>query len=180
MKKIELMIVVVAMVLLAACDDFIDTVPKGKVIPTTMDDFKSMIIDVTASSVAYPMANVCSDDVFNKDLNGNSSAGKAYYWMEDFYKENEKDPSWNTPYEQMYKMNVVVQYVMDSTEGTPEEKAAILAEAKCWRAYYNWYLQSLYAPAYQAGTASTDLSVPLAQVPDLEAKYSRKKSKRNT
>lgn len=45
MKKIELMIVVVAMVLLAACDDFIDTVPKGKVIPTTMDDFKSMIID---------------------------------------------------------------------------------------------------------------------------------------
>lgn len=52
MKKIELMIVVVAMVLLAACDDFIDTVPKGKVIPTTMDDFKSMIIDVTASSVA--------------------------------------------------------------------------------------------------------------------------------
>lgn len=173
MKKIELMIVVVAMVLLAACDDFIDTVPKGKVIPTTMDDFKSMIIDVTASSVAYPMANVCSDDVFNSNLNGNSSAGKAYYWMEDFYKENEKDPSWNTPYEQMYKMNVVVQYVMDSTEGTPEEKAAILAEAKCWRAYYNWYLQSLYAPAYQAGTASTDLSVPLAQVPDLEAKYSR-------
>ena len=82
MKKIELMIVVVAMVLLAACDDFIDTVPKGKVIPTTMDDFKSMIIDVTASSVAYPMANVCSDDVFNSNLNGNSSAGKAYYWME--------------------------------------------------------------------------------------------------
>lgn len=76
MKKIELMIVVVAMVLLAACDDFIDTVPKGKVIPTTMDDFKSMIIDVTASSVAYPMANVCSDDVFNSNLNGNSSPEK--------------------------------------------------------------------------------------------------------
>ena len=29
MKKIELMIVVVAMVLLAACDDFIDTVPNS-------------------------------------------------------------------------------------------------------------------------------------------------------
>lgn len=173
MKKIELIIVVMAMALLAACDDFIDTVPKGKVIPTTMDDFKSMIIDVTASSVAYPTANICSDDVFNNNLNGNTSNGKAYYWMEDFYKENEKDPSWNTPYEQMYKMNVVVQYVMGSTEGTPEEKEAILAEAKCWRAYYNWYMQSLYAPAYQAATAATDLSVPLVQVPDLEAKHVR-------
>lgn len=173
MKKVKLMIGIVAMGLLAACDDFIDTVPKGKVIPTTMDDFKSMIIDVTASSVAYPMANVCSDDVFNDDLDGNTSAGRAYYWMEDFYKENEGDNAWNKPYEQMYKMNVVVQNIMGSTEGTPEEKAAILAEAKCWRAYYNWYLQSLYAPAYDASTAETDLSVPLARVPDLEAKYTR-------
>lgn len=173
MKKIQLIIAVAAMASLTACDNFMDTVPKGKVIPTTTDDFKSMIIDVTASSVAYPTANVCSDDVFNNDLNGNTSNGRAYYWMEDFYKANEKDPAWNTPYEQMYKMNVVVENIMGSTEGTQEEKEAIMAEAKCWRAYYNWYLQSIYAPAYQASTAATDLSVPLVQVPDLEAKHSR-------
>lgn len=173
MKKIQLIIAVATMASLTACDNFMDTVPKGKVIPTTMDDFKGMIIDVTASSAAYPTANVCSDDVFNNNLDGNTSNGRAYYWMEDFYKENEKDPAWNTPYEQMYKMNVVVENIMGATEGTQEEKRAILAEAKCWRAYYNWYLQSIYAPAYQASTAATDLSVPLVQVPDLEAKHSR-------
>ncbi|WP_302614737.1 RagB/SusD family nutrient uptake outer membrane protein [uncultured Bacteroides sp.] len=174
MKKIQLIIAVAALTAsFASCDKFMDTVPKGKVIPTTTDDFKSMIIDVTASSVAYPTANVCSDDVFNNNLDGNTSNGRAYYWMEDFYKENEKDPAWNAPYEQMYKMNVVVENIMGATEGTLEEKEAILAEAKCWRAYYNWYLQSLYAPAYQASTAATDLSVPLVLIADLEAKHSR-------
>ncbi len=174
MNKIQLIIAVAALTAsFASCDKFMDTVPKGKVIPTTTDDFKSMIIDVTASSVAYPTANVCSDDVFNNNLDGNTSNGRAYYWMEDFYKENEKDPAWNAPYEQMYKMNVVVENIMGATEGTLEEKEAILAEAKCWRAYYNWYLQSLYAPAYQASTAATDLSVPLVLIADLEAKHSR-------
>lgn len=173
MKKIELLIVWVIVGILSACDDFIDTVPKGMVIPTTTEDFRQMIIDATSSSVAYPLANVCSDDVYSVDVKENASDGRAYYWMEDFYKANEPDKAWNTPYEQMYRMNVVVQSIMGSTEGTQEEKEAIRAEAKCWRAYYNWYLQSLYAPTYDAATAETDLSVPLVQVPDLEAKSSR-------
>lgn len=163
------MAVAATALLAVSCDDFIDTVPKGKVIPTTVEDFKGIVIDVTASSVAYPMANVCSDDVFYTSPNPNTSTGKAYFWMEDFYKENEKDNAWNTTYEWMYKMNVVIDNIMGATEGTPEEKKAIMAEAKCWRAYYNWYLQSLYA----TGTAVTDLSVPLVQHPDLEAKHSR-------
>lgn len=169
MNKIKLTAVAATALMAVSCDDFIDTVPKGKVIPTTVEDFKGMIIDVTASSVAYPLANICSDDVFYTNPDPNTSAGKAYFWMEDFYKEKEEDDAWNSTYEQMYKMNVVVDNIMGATEGTPEEKKALLAEAKCWRAYYNWYLQSLYA----TGTAATDLSIPLVQHPDLEAKYSR-------
>lgn len=173
MKKIRIIFLLFVVVLLQACDSFTDTVPKGKVIPTTVSDYKGMIIDVISSSVAYPLANVCSDNVYSADQKESTTTGRAYYWLENFYRDNEGDNAWNATYAQMYKMNVVAQNIMGATEGTEEEKKAILAEAKCWRAYYNWYLQSLYAVTYQANTAATDLSVPLVQVPDLEARLPR-------
>ena len=52
MKKIELLIVLAIIGILSACDDFIDTVPKGMVIPTTTEDFRQMIIDATSSSLS--------------------------------------------------------------------------------------------------------------------------------
>ena len=70
-------------------------------------------------------------------------------------------------------MNVVINNIMSSTEGTEAEKKAVLAETKVWRAYYYWYLQSLYAKDYNESTASTDLSVPLSLTPDLEAELPR-------
>lgn len=158
---------------ITACSDFTETTPKGKVIPTTTEDFKEMTIDVTNSSTAYPLANVCSDDVYSEDQTGIDNTSKAYYWMEDFYKQNEEDEAWNNTYERIYVMNVVINNIMGSTQGTDSEKKAVLAEAKLWRAYYYWYLQSLYAKDYDENTASTDLSVPLSLTPDLEAELPR-------
>lgn len=158
---------------LTACSDFTETTPKGKVIPTTTEDFKEMAIDVTNSSTAYPLSNICSDDVYSDDQNEFTNYGKAYFWMEDFYKTNEGDEAWNATYKRIYVMNVVINNIMSSTEGTEAEKKAVLSEAKVWRAYYYWYLQSLYAKDYDESTASTDLSVPLSLTPDLEAELPR-------
>ena len=66
-------------------------------------------------------------------------------------------------------MNVVIDNIMEATEGTTEEKQALTTEAKVQRAYMFWYLQSLYAKAYDPATAATDLSIPLPLKPDLEA-----------
>lgn len=157
----------------ASCNDFLDTTPKGLVIPQKVEDFKGMIIDVSSTNTAYPLANICSDDVLYLEPTANSSTTNAYLWLEDFYKESESDEAWNANYEEIYKMNVVIANIMGATEGTQEEKEELLVEAKVSRAYMFWYLQSLYAKAYDPATASTDLSVPLPLVPDLEAKLPR-------
>lgn len=159
--------------MMTACDDFTDTTPKGKVIPETTEDFALMLNDPAHSSIAYPLMNYSCDDVVSNDESENSATGKAYYWMEDFYKANENDDNWNEAYNHVYTMNVVINNLPSSTEGTQAEKDAAMAEAKLWRAFYYWHLQSLYAPAYNAATAATDLSVPLVQETDLEAKHSR-------
>lgn len=171
--KYKYIITACAAAAMTACSDFTETTPKGKVIPTTTDDYKGMVVDVVNSSAAYPLSNLCSDDVFSSDMNGATVNGKAYYWMENFYKANEADNAWNDVYSMIYKMNVVINNVMSSAEGTESEKRGVLAEAKVWRAYYYWYLQSLYAKDYNETTAAADLSVPLSLHADLEAKLSR-------
>ena len=70
-------------------------------------------------------------------------------------------------------MNVVIENIMGSKGGTPEDKNRIMTEAKVNRAYYYWMLVNLYGKAYDSNTAGTDLGVPLVTVPDLEAKSSR-------
>ena len=97
---------------LTACSDFTETTPKGKVIPTTTEDFKEMAIDVSNSSSAYPLSNICSDDVYSDDQNELTSYGKAYFWSENFYKANEGDEAWNATYKRIYVMNVVINNIM--------------------------------------------------------------------
>lgn len=72
---------------LTACSDFTETTPKGKVIPTTTEDFKEMAIDVSNSSSAYPLPNICSDDVYSDDQNELTSYGKAYFGLKTSTKQ---------------------------------------------------------------------------------------------
>ena len=154
---------------MTACNDFLDTTPKGMVIPTTVADFKGILIDSPWASTGYPLANLCSDDVFYFQPTANNTNTNAYLWLDNFYKDSESDNAWNDSYEAIYNMNVVIDNIMEATEGTTEEKQALTTEAKVQRAYMFWYLQSLYAKAYDPATAATDLSIPLPLKPDLEA-----------
>lgn len=39
-----------ALMLFSSCNDFLDTLPKGKVIPTTVEDFGNLMKDMTLST----------------------------------------------------------------------------------------------------------------------------------
>lgn len=175
MKKIFYILGCAALTMMTSCSDFLDTVPKGKVIPTTVDDFGNIMKDISLSTAYDAMSYYCSDDVILPDERANMTlpTSKAYYWMEDFYKKDEADRTWNNTYQHIYTVNVVINSIMDATEGTMADKKRILAEAKMFRAYYYWYLHSLYGQYYDPKTASKALSVPMPLAPNLEAVLSR-------
>ena len=164
-----------ALTTLSACDNFLETVPKGVVIPTTVEDFGNIMKDISLSTSYNATPYFCSDDVYLPDerINLTSPEHKAYYWMDNFYKVDESDRVWNDTYHNLYSINVVIQNIMGATNGTEADKNRIMSEAKILRAYYYWYLQSLYGKAYNEATAATDLSVPMPLEPNLEALLGR-------
>lgn len=72
---------------LTACSDFTETTPKGKVIPTTTEDFKEMAIDVSNSSSAYPLPNICSDDVYAMTKMSSHLMGKHIFGLKTSTKQ---------------------------------------------------------------------------------------------
>lgn len=176
MKKKYIYIALMA-AMLSGCDSFLDVTPKGKLLPENTVDFDEMIGDPSLPSGAYPLVDVMGDnvvkieDVITSSVNG--SMGKAYLWMDNFYKEEEDDAVWSGAYKPIYAFNLVLQEVDGSKNGTDMDKKRIAAEARFNRAYYYWFLHSCYAKAYDPATAATDLSVPLRLDADLEIKLSR-------
>ena len=169
--------IALAIILLCGCDSFLDVTPKGMLLPEKVQDFDEMIGDSRNPSAAYPLAEMCSDNLYMTEerLTGRimSAQGKAYTWQEEFYLTEEDDATWNNAYEIIYTCNLVLQETPGAKEGSDADKARVMAEARLNRAFYYWYLHSCYAPAYNPETAATDLSVPLVLEPDLEAKVKR-------
>ena len=175
MKKIYA--IVLATVLLCGCDSFLDVTPKGKLIPSKVQDFDELIGDPINVSAANPLMEMCGDNIFMKEdyLTSYilSDIGKAYTWQKEFYRAEEDDVTWNEAYSVIYTCNLVLSEVPGINEGKDAYKAQVMAEAKVNRAFYYWFLHSCYAPAYDPETAGTDLSVPLVLEPDLNAKVRR-------
>lgn len=68
--------------LFSSCNDFLDTLPKGKVIPTTVEDFGNLMKDMTLSTAYDGLPYYCSDDVLipNRSINMSNATNKAYFW----------------------------------------------------------------------------------------------------
>lgn len=163
--------------LFCSCDDFLDITPKGKLLPKTLQDYDEMMGDPAHPSAAYPLADMCGDNIVLTENRINSfftsSTGKAYLWQEAFYTETENDAVWNDAYSKIYTFNLVLERVDGAENGNEEDRRRVKGEARFNRAYYYWFLHSCYAKAYNPATAEKDLSVPLRTDSDLEAKLSR-------
>ena len=175
MKKI--LVAIWSLLLFMGCDDYLDVTPKGKLLPTTTQDFSEMMGDPSLPSAAYPIIEMMTDNCLmeEEDVSSSftSSTTKAYLWQDEFYTKTEDDMLWTDAYGKIYTCNLVLERTDASTGGTEADKKRVKAEASFNRAYYYWLLHNSYAPAYSAETAASDMSVPLRLDTDLEVKLSQ-------
>jgi tetratricopeptide (TPR) repeat protein len=158
-----------------SCDGYLDDVPKGSKVPTTLADFEAFIRDeYTNQGVNIEQAlNLLNDKyVTTATLAANRLTKANYMWDEtaDRIQLNQADEStYYGQYAGISTFNLIIANALTATAATEEQKRIVWAEAKVLRAMNYFNLVNFYADTYVAATAGTKLSVPLITSADINA-----------
>lgn len=157
---------------LTGCDSFLDIKPVGKVIPTTVPEFRSLI---TEAYLTVPddrgLASFRSDEILlDATLSANDldSYLDIWRWRDDAADENTATFSWRQFYHVLFIANYVIESENLMTGGSTADIRQMVGEAYMLRAYMHFLLVNLHAPAYTACDPATTKAVPLKLDSDIE------------
>ncbi len=173
---------ILALFTFISCDNWLDIHPKGKILLTNAKEYGLLFDNITSysnSDHAYlddeawrnasnitsvwnvwnlVSANMLylSNDEYDRSLNASGNTGTAGSTL------------YQVMYQRITKIANTVIYAKDEMDGTPEEIATVVAEAKMMRAFSYFLLINSYAKPYVKATADTDGGVPLKLDPYIE------------
>lgn len=183
MKTSAYLGIIVAFLLLGCTrDNFLDFEPKGQVIPSKIEDFRGLLdqvepdpnVNFTQGFGSHHDFNILASDNYLLTEEVVTSFGispeeiNVYLFKDQISTENGDDNNWIRYYNQIYVANVVLEGLKAVDDGSPEEIAAIKADASLQRAFAYFNLVNIYSVHYDPGTASTDLGVPIREGIELE------------
>jgi tetratricopeptide (TPR) repeat protein len=175
-KSILKSIALVALLLTAtSCTDFLNILPKGQKIPTTLADYEAFLRnEYSVMRTDVTEAIVLDNDryVTPSYLNYYPLYAANYFWDQtaDRVALNKSDEStYYTAYSAISYCNLIVVNAPTATEATEAEKNVVIAYAKVVRAMNYFMLANFYADTYDKTTASTKLSVPKIESADIDA-----------
>lgn len=182
MKKILIM-ALSAILLLGACDDKLDIVPKGQTTLSNVDDLE-LLLNQEYSLGVEPYTDLGM--ICNESLNGMLAnvqemlsqpntlnyANLAYDESVDRATLAQNDTRYEAIYKYINYMNVILDKI-DDAEGDASRKPAIKAQAKVIRAYLHYLAVNIYAAQYDAATAASEGGI--AYVDDADASKQKPK-----
>lgn len=173
--------ILLLMVVLAGCGkkDFLDAKPASNLfVPSTLEDFQN-ILDKDAMNETPVLGELSSDNYYLQTYlfwqGLTTKERNAYIWAADTYQGEGAVIDWNTPYQQVFAANVVLDGI-DKIAVTPanqQQWSAIKGAAYFVRAYAFYNLAQVFAPVYDDATAATDMGIPLRFTTDINVPSSR-------
>ncbi|MFN0292538.1 RagB/SusD family nutrient uptake outer membrane protein [Pedobacter helvus] len=162
--------------LLAACSksNFLDKKPSMDiVVAKTLTDFNNLLENTTIIRRTGSLAQMSADDYIIPDFAvwqglSNNMQRNSYIWAKDIYGGDNGILDWNALYTSVFYANAV----LDGLESAAEKSTAQGQYLKGWalfvRAYAFYDLTRNFCKAYDAGTAATDLGIPLRSTSAIE------------
>ena len=172
--NIALLLLVVS---LGSCKKYLDVLPKGKKIPTTLADFEALVRDeYTNHRAPVTQAVLLLNDRWESQANLNYyPLWKAnYYWDASVNRislNTTDESAYYTAYAAISTFNLILQYAPNATDATDADKSQLMAQAKLGRAMHYFILVNYYADTYEASNAGSKLSVPLIESADIDAPH---------
>ncbi|GAA6770919.1 hypothetical protein [Flavobacterium sp. CGRL2] len=143
-KYLKYIAIAAAGVLVLSCDNYVDIKTEGKLIPEETSNYRYLLNNSSTLDKTYGSIDVASDDIsFQNEAHTTALAAadylrpfrNLYKWSDVVYFDGETDYDMSNLYNALYTVNVVINEVMKSKNGTEAEKAAIKGEAEVHRAF---------------------------------------------
>ncbi|WP_343524044.1 RagB/SusD family nutrient uptake outer membrane protein [Pedobacter sp.] len=154
------------------CEKYVDIKTQGNLVPNQAINYRYLLNTPANFEQNTNLGDFASDELNIVDaaqingLTGGLNYGyyiNSYTWKPVIFPigtNYEQDDNWNRLYSNILYCNTIIQE-LPAANGTDAEKAEMIAEAKVHRADAYLALVNTYAKPYQAGSAATDLGVPL-------------------
>ena len=168
---------VLTMATVSSCKKYLDIVPVGSVIPTTVADFKKEL------DAAYELADLDKGlaSYRSDEITVNETRSRDVELISNNFLWDENAPTlggtynWKNKYQKIFYANHIIEAAPAATDGNQAQKNQLIGEAYLMRAYTYFNLVNLHGAAYNEATMATDKAVPLITEVDME-----KVSRRNT
>lgn len=150
------------------CEDYLDTVPQGQVIPESVNELGLLLSDEKTMSKGFQNPLYMTDEVYLPDNVYNTRVSRpigrnGYKWIKPIYFDNERDQDWRWLYSQIWTSNYILERIDDAPlEGLSElDRDNVKGQALGARASAYFDLVNVYGKHYDATTAASDLAVPI-------------------
>ncbi|WP_194767052.1 RagB/SusD family nutrient uptake outer membrane protein [Tamlana sp. I1] len=180
--KIKYIFIVVVTFFTISCenpDTFLDVLPTGRVIPSTLEDFESLLNSYTPLRDRNQVLKMTDPDIVMNattfELLYNNEYKEAYKWNSNMYTVDQNDPEYIDVYNYIYVYNFILSLVDDAEPGkiNPAERTNIKAEAYAQRAFEYFCAVNQYAHHYDpANPDAQGIAMPLEPNLELSIGYS--------
>ena len=166
MKLNSLLAAFAVILLLPACQKFLDAKPDQKmVVPATISDFQSILDNTTRLNRTSPIAPfLACDDIYITAADWKTrttSQQNIYLWGKDVYNDNSSN-DWTQSYMVVYYANNVLDYA-----GGVKGSDNVMGQAYFFRSFALWNLLQVFAAPYNKDSSTTGLGIPLRLNSDL-------------
>lgn len=178
MKKLCLLITCILVLNLGCTKDFLDERPsKSLLVPNTLTDLQALLDNINVMNSAPALPTVAADDYSLLEggaLKIDAVQNGGYFWADDAYQGNTVG-DWNTPYQQIFYSNVVLDALakIETSQATQSTYNSIKGSAYFYKAMALHNLLQLFAKPYDEHADSyPGLPVPLSS--DINERPARK------
>ncbi len=176
-KKIYILIILTS--ILGACQkEFLaERSDKALLVPKTLTDFQTLLDNLNVFNITPSLQVIASDDYYSTDVKINTfsaSQKNSFIWASDI-DEGLSISDWNTPYQQVFYANVVLDGLLEMEEASSQQQQwkVIKGSALFHRAFAFYNLAQLFAKPFDPSNAKTDLGIPIRLQADVNIKSTR-------
>lgn len=165
---------ILAALIFAGCDDFLDIHPTGMVIAETGEEYRALLTDVYSKIPEdRGLTTLRSDEMAANETYMKDYDYESYFdiWNWSDYNRDAGTSSfgWRRYYHSCYIANYIIEHKNEITKATQAEIDQLVGECYMIRAYMHFLLVNLYAPAYTHCEPATTRGIPLSIKADVNA-----------